>query len=78
MLIAAAESGLILIMTVDLHGRWVRSGKKDFIDTGDPSVAARYVEALYVLVSRGLVLEEIDAFRLSGTGFDVARRLQKE
>ena len=74
-LIAAAKTGRILLMRVDIHGEWVRAGESDFIQTEDPAFAARHLEAFRLLINRGLVISESGAFRLSGTGFEVARRL---
>ena len=77
-LIAAAKTGRILLMRIDIHGEWVRAGETDFIQTADPAFAAKYLEAFYRLINRGLVMAEDGAFRLSGTGFAVARGLSKK
>jgi len=74
-LIAAAKTGRILLMRVDIHREWVRAGESDFIQTEDPAFAARHLEAFRLLINRGLVISESGAFKLSGTGFEVARRL---
>src|ERR1022692_664872 len=76
-LIAASKTGRILLMRVDLHGEWVRAGETDFIQTEEPAFAATYLEAFRRLMSRGLVIIEGGAFRLSGTGFAVGRGLPK-
>ena len=72
---AAALKGELLILHVEHLGDWVRVEKKDFIDERDPAVAARYREALMKLTGRGLVhTSEGRLFRLTGTGFDLARK----
>jgi uncharacterized protein (AIM24 family) len=74
-LIAAAQSGRIIVMSTDAYGEWIRADETDFVKFEDPAVAAKHMEAFYALVGRGLVLPEGGAYKLSGTGFNAGRRL---
>jgi hypothetical protein len=76
-LIAAAKTGKMLLMRVDIHGEWLRAGGTDFFQREEPAFAAKYLEAFRRLSHRGFVVTESGAFRLSGTGFAVARGLTK-
>ncbi len=77
LLIAAAQKGTFLILDVnEIPGPWVRVGTKDFLDTGDPAFAARYLEAFRNLCERGYIVHEGGhQFMLTGTGFEKARKL---
>lgn len=73
-----AERGEIWQIHVDMFGDWVRSGKMDFFNQQDLGYNAIYNEALDRLCSRGLVKHEGGLlFRLTGTGFRIARSLSR-
>lgn len=68
--------GHILLLCPDYPADWVRAGPKDFLDMADPSVGARYCDALRRLVGRSLVRnDEGDHYMLTGVGFQVAEQL---
>jgi hypothetical protein len=77
LLIAALESnGELIVFSTQQTGEFVAVGKRTFIDDHDPAVRARYLEALETLRERGLVRHEGgQLFRLTGSGFDLARQL---
>ncbi len=71
-----AGSGELLLMKADICGSWLRAGKRDFIVETDPAVQATFLEAFERLCRRGYVRHEGGMlFRLTGTGFKVAREL---
>lgn len=77
-LVATEQEGNLWIFKADAFGSWVRSGKKDFFDKDDRAVQALYLEAFELLCRRGYIRREGGLlYRLTGTGFDVARRLAK-
>ena len=80
LLIAAAKKGEFQLLSVDqIPGIWVRANGKDFLDTGDPAFAAKYLEAFRNLCERGYIVHEGGhLFMLSGTGFEKARELAKK
>jgi hypothetical protein len=77
LLIAAAQQGTFHILHVaEIPGTWVRAKGRDFLDTGDPAFAARYLEAFRNLCERGYIVHESGVlFMLTGTGFKKAREL---
>jgi len=77
LLIAAAQQGTFHISHVaEISGNWVSTGGRDFLDSGDPAFAARYLEAFGKLCKRGYIVHESgDLFMLTGTGFKKAREL---
>jgi hypothetical protein len=76
-LLACAENGEIRKCHVSNYGDWIRSGTKDFFDKADPAIAARYLEALTRLLARGYAAHQKDTlYKLTGSGFDAARRLK--
>jgi hypothetical protein len=78
-LIECAQDGELCILTVDAFGSWLRASKKDFFDRTDPAIQARYLEAFESLCKRGYVRHEAGfLFRLTGTGFEMARKLTRE
>lgn len=75
---AAAESGEIVLLETDQSGKWVRAGQDDFVDHSDPAVAARHLDALGLLVTRGLARHDTgQLFMLTGPGFEQARAPQR-
>ena len=78
-LVACAETGEIKKLHASNFGDWIRSGSKDFFDQKDPAIAACYVEALDRLVMRGFARhEEGMSYKLTGSGFEAARRFKAE
>ena len=79
MLIAVAQKDEFRLLSVDqIPGTWVRTDGKDFLDTGDPAFAAKYLEAFRNLCERGYIVhEDGHLFMLSGTGFEKAKELAK-
>jgi len=74
LLAAARGDGEILLLRACCVGEWVRAGGIDFADDNDPARAAYFVEALRGLEMRGLAVNETgDLYRLTGSGFAVAR-----
>jgi uncharacterized protein YjhX (UPF0386 family) len=76
MLVAALhKEGKIYVFGTSA-GEFVRAGSLNCIDEADPSVRARALEAFEKLARRGLIRHESgQLFCLSGSGFDVARKL---
>ena len=67
--------GYAMVFHVDGHGSWVRVGKKDFADDSDPSVEARYLDALHSLLMRGYIRQEsATTFVLTGAGYEKAKK----
>ena len=72
---AAAESGRFQITRSDIDGIFVISGVTPFAEA-DPRDTAHYFDAFTRLCDRGLIIANgDDTFRLTGQGFDIARRL---
>lgn len=77
-LLAAAQEGVLHLLTVDAFGTWVRAGKIDFFDQTKPAVQARYLDAFESLQGRGYIRPEGGSlFRLTGRGFEQAQQLSK-
>lgn len=75
---SAAEQGIFILSYADQCGRFVFTYKDKFIDT-DPAVTAAYLDAFMRLCDRGLIGHERDkTFRLTGQGFELARKLASE
>jgi len=75
-LIAAAVSGELIVFSSAQEGEFLRAGARDFADSSDRAVAAIYLEALQVLVGRGLARWKAGIrYTLTGTGFKIARKL---
>jgi hypothetical protein len=78
LLMVAADSGEIFLLSADQSGNWVRAGGKDYIDWGDPAHATSYVEALDSLCSRGLARHDGGIlYRLTTAGFRLGRELKE-
>jgi len=79
-LVYAADSGEIRILKVNAFGDWVRCGQdKNFFSQTDLAFNAKYLEAFERLCQKGLVRHQSGIlYRLTGTGFDVARRLKNQ
>ena len=81
LLIAAAQLGEFLLMHTNELTNWVRVGRKDFVDnkTGDPAIAAKYLDAFTSLCKRSYIRHEVgDLSMLTGIGFEKARQLARE
>lgn len=77
-LIAAADSGEICVVSADQVGRWVRAGGNDYLDPLDPAYARAYVDALRSLCKRSLAeFDEGCLYTLTTAGFRVARSLKE-
>ena len=77
-LINAPKSGEIILMETDQTGRFLLLGGQAFPDPNncDPALAARYLEALESLQSRGLVRwDQDELYLLTAAGFDIRDRL---
>jgi hypothetical protein len=73
---ALKNNGEFAILSTGQTGEWVRVGKVDYIDDKDPAVRAGALESLEKLYLRGLVRHEGGSlFCLTGSGFDIARKL---
>lgn len=73
-----AQRGELYKLGTDAHGSWVRAGMRDFFNSTDPAVQARYLEAFESLCIRGLIRhEEGILYRLTGTGFEAARQIAR-
>lgn len=60
-----------------LRSKWVRAGQKDFMDSEDLAYAARYCDALDVLLEKKLVKYDRGIwYPLTGRGFEIARKQQ--
>jgi len=77
MLIHTLPGGQIFLMRTDQTGNFVRAGNFDYLDQQDPALQATGLDTLDLLRSRGLVRHEAgQLYKLTGTGFEEARRLQ--
>lgn len=73
---AATKTGALLVMEADQLGRWVRVESRDFVDAGDPALAARYLDALDLLCRRDLARHSSQGlFTLTGAGMTEGRAL---
>lgn len=79
LLIAAADEGQFHLFDLGQLGiTFVRVGRKDFYNEKDPAIAAVYLEALNILLERGLVMHQSGIlFVLTGKGFKKAREMTK-
>lgn len=72
----AADDGQFHLAYDELVGRHVFTNTREFT-ADDPAVTAKYLDAFTKLCSQGLVVHQHEEiFRLSGQGFDIARRLR--
>jgi hypothetical protein len=77
LLISAHHDGLFHTIASDLNGRFVATNTKEFTND-DPAETAHYLDAFIRLCDRGLIIHQSeDVFRLTGQGFDLARKLSK-
>ena len=77
LLISAQLDGMFHAMQSDINGRFVWTSTREFTDQ-DPAVTAHYLDAFIRLCNRGLVIHQTEeVFRLTGQGFDIARKLAK-
>lgn len=73
---ATPDHGWIYVARSDAYGSYVDAGDGDFFRADDASHQAKYLDALDLLLSRGLIRSEgTDAYRLTGHGFELRRRL---
>ena len=73
---SAADDGLFHLSYGDLTGKCVWTSTKQFTKD-DPAVTAAYLDAFMRLCDRGLIVHQhAELFRLTGQGFEIARRLQ--
>lgn len=73
----AHHDGLIHLLQSDASGRYVSIGNREFTDE-DPAITAHYLDAFTRLCERGLIVHQSEElFRLTGQGFDIARKLAK-
>lgn len=73
---AAMKTGELLVMEADQLGRWVRVESRDFVDATDLALAARYLDALDLLCTRGLARRGSQGlFTLTGAGMTEGRTL---
>jgi hypothetical protein len=73
---AAAKDGELFVAETDQTGKWVRVERRDFFDVADPTVAARFLDALDLLCHLGLARHSDGRlFALTGKGFEKARSL---
>lgn len=71
------NKGEIVIHSTDRTGEFVSINKKAFIDDNDPAIRATALEAMEKLYRRGLIRHEGGIlFCLTGTGFEIARKLK--
>ncbi len=74
----AAEQGQIVKLSTQQTGEFVSAGSQPFLLDEDPAMAARYLEALDSLCRRDLARHEGGAlYRLTGTGFKIARAIRR-
>lgn len=74
LLTAAAESGRFEIGQSEIDGVYVMAGVTPFAEP-DPRDTAHFFDAFTSLCDRGLIIASGDGtFRLTGQGFDIARR----
>ena len=78
LLIAAADSGKIVIIAADQVGKWVGAGENDYLDSLDPAYARAYVDALQSLCAKRLAEHDMgNLYTLTTGGFKVARNLKQ-
>ena len=79
MLIHALPMGQIYLMHAGQIGDFVRSGNFDYFDDADPALQATGIDTLDQLQGLGLVrFEKGQLYKLTGSGFDQARKFQAE
>jgi len=69
--------GCVRIMRTDQAGSWVRAGSHNFIDEGDSSIQAIYLDAFNSLTSRGCFRDESGSGKnhsLTGIGYEMANQ----
>ncbi|NIM07500.1 MAG: hypothetical protein GTN65_18270 [Armatimonadetes bacterium] len=78
---ADAAKGEIHILKTDQTGPWVRTGRTNYIDENDPSIALIFLDALERLVDSGYARSESQRgtlFRLRGVGFQLGRQIREQ
>lgn len=69
---------MIVVMTADQFGAWLRSGSKDFVSQEDRAVALLYLDALERLISRGMATHSDGfAYRLTHSGSAATKKLKR-
>lgn len=78
LLLAADNQGELYRMSVNEIGDWLRVGRKNYEESGNPAVRVEAIEALKRLQSLGLVRPESGLlFTLTGEGFRKAKELKE-
>lgn len=73
---SAADDGLFQLSYDDATGKHVTTSTKDF-SCNDPAMTAKYLDAFMGLCRHGVIIHQREElFRLTGQGFDIARKLQ--
>jgi hypothetical protein len=76
MLPCISKQGVVFLVEDDLHGRHVVSSEGHEFTDEDPAVTAKYLDAFARLCDRGLMMHQGgETFRLTGQGFDIARKI---
>lgn len=71
---SAAQDGMFHTACSDWYGRHVVTSKRAFGES-DPAITAHYLDAFIGLCEKGLIIHQAGtAFRLTGKGFDLARK----
>jgi len=72
----AAKNGEFYVLSADGVPNWVRIERKNFMDTNDPLIATKYLDAFKSLCERGYIYPDSGIlFRLTSNGFEKARKL---
>lgn len=78
LLSSAAGDGQFVVLHSRSEGRYVETAKRRFTDD-DPAITAKYLDAFLRLCELGLLIHQNGCtFRLTGQGFDIARKLRDE
>ena len=76
---AESEGGEFFVLSFAQTGEFVKVGNDGYLDEADPAIRVRALEAVERLFRRGLVRHEGGSrFCLSGSGFDIARKVKSE
>lgn len=74
----SSDVGILEIVQTDRRGSYVRVPGCSFVDPADRALAARYIEAVHVLVENGLVRKAAaNSFELTAAGFERARSIAR-
>lgn len=76
---SASEDGIFQLACNDIDGKFVFTSKREFTNSQDSAETAHWLDSFVRLCERGLVEhQQGEVFRLTGQGFDIARKLARK